>query len=86
MKCNNKDCWKVKNHAGCAALPVLVAAAAAGGDVPGTYGKTRKVKANGDVDAEGYQNVGGHYVEGAPPAPPPYVKPAPFAEEEDEEE
>ena len=89
ITCNKRECkdessWNIKNHRDCDPLPKM--AAAHGDAIPGTYGQTRKVKPGGEVDDEGCSAVGGEFVEKVPPPPAPYVQPAPFGEDDDEEE
>ena len=53
---------------------------------PEPTAKPAESNLGGDVNDEGYQEVGGNYVEQSPPPPAPYVQPSPFGEAEDEEE
>ena len=82
-KCEDANCHQTKNHRNWPALPSLFAATH-GDAVPATYGKTRKAKADGVVDEDGFTAVGGEFV--VAPPPPPYVQPAPFGEDDEDEE
>ena len=84
-KCGNQTCWEIKNHPGCAPLSKVSGMVAVGseGGVPPSYGLSRKLKHDGAVDEDGYQQVRGDHV---PPPPPPFVRPEPFGEKSSDDD
>ena len=74
-KCENKDCWKTKNHAGHPALPKIKpsgANAATSEDVPQNYGDLcipcGEPKTTASDDSEGFTKVAGTFVASVAPA------------------